>query len=113
MRRLEPSLPVLPCIGERPFHMSEHLALKECLGISPQVYFHERLVTPVTVAVYRLRDQLFSRAAFTRDENRCIGLTHPSSDLQYMEQFCVPADNRAEIVCLVEFFPRRLCGAVR
>ena len=107
VRHLEAALSIRPGIGERAFHVPEHLALEERGGDAAQIHLHERALRAPAVAVDGVRDQLLAGAALTGDQHRRIGRRYASDQLQDPQQARVSSDERAEVEACVEVLAGR------
>src|SRR5690606_13509759 len=90
---LEAPLPLRERAGERALLVPEELRLEERLGESSAVDAHEGPAPARREVVDRRGDQLFARAALSRDEHRGATLRHLLDDLEHaLHRRVIPED---------------------
>ena len=63
-------------VGEGPFHVAEHLALKQSVGNGTRIDTHHRLGGAIGKSVYLVGQHILTCAVLARNQDRGIGRGH-------------------------------------
>ena len=105
MRHLEESFLLLNCPGECSLGMSEELALDQVSGNGAAVHRDENLISAFAFPVNEARNQFFSGAGFTLDENRGLGSCHTAQKTQDVVHLNAAVDDLAGRNTLFDLLP--------